>query len=842
MVPNKASSGAYRQSDPGDVVAETHAETHAERDDEMERIVSEEQRVLNRVLQNLAGRHTRRTGRIDYDQELVSLRDQISEARLEDVPALVAQMERLQQVAARRADIVDEHVDIGSPYFGRIVLQEGERKREVLIGRSTYLDPRTGVQIVDWRDAPVSRVYYRYDEGDDYDEQFGGRLVEGEVLTRRSLAIHSSELRRIASVQGTFLRRTNDSWVRLGESSQLKGGQGSAPRPSNYQPVGKLGVTRDGIVREDKHLPEIAALIDARQFELITKPDSGLVVIQGGAGSGKTTIGLHRLAYLAYRDSKRFRHDRMLVVVFNDALARYISFVLPALGVAGVAVTTFHAWARKLRVSHVPKLSDLYTDETPEVVTRLKKHPAWLRILDEHAAALEAMLPERLVATFGAEQSKSVLQHWHATRGQPVVSRAKQLLAALDVQPPTTGEVDPKSGSQLGFAGFAKPESSAAADADRAGTSVRHAAEREARILIERGDVISLWSELLTDRRVLFEQFQRHAPGEFTQGQIDSVVRWCDAHCSAALTEIEEREARREAREAREEEEDAPGEPEFGIDGLAEKSAAMLDWEDDALLLRIYQRVQGPLRRGKEVASYEHVFVDEAQDLSPLELAVVLGTSRSESVTLAGDVAQRLMLDNGFSDWKGVLGQLGLQHVEIEPLRVSYRSTQEIMEFANAALGPLRTEEAGIATRRGVPVELFRFVHTGDAVGFLAESLRALIGAEPLASIAVIARHPEQVREYAEGLMHAEVPNTRLIAAQDFPFKAGVDVTDVRQVKGLEFDYVVLVDVTAQSYPDDDESRHLLHIAASRAAHQLWIMTNDSPSPLLPRELVERGY
>ena len=185
-----------------------------ERDEEMERIVGEEQRVLSRVLKHLAGRPLRKLGRVDYDHELVSLRDQIAEARLEDVPALGAQMERLQQVAARRADVIDEHVDVGSPYFGRIVLQEGDRKREVLIGRATYLDPRTGVQIVDWRDAPVSRVYYRYDEGDDYDEQFGGRMVEGEVLTRRSVAITGSTLRRVASPQGTFLRgrSSTTSW------------------------------------------------------------------------------------------------------------------------------------------------------------------------------------------------------------------------------------------------------------------------------------------------------------------------------------------------------------------------------------------------------------------------------------------------------------------------------------------------------------------------------------------------------------------------------------------------------------------------------------------------------
>jgi DNA helicase-2/ATP-dependent DNA helicase PcrA len=787
-------------------MADAPQEPDSQGDHEMERIVGEEQRVLGRVLKHLAARRMRRVGRVDYDQDLLSLRDQIGEARLEDVPALVAQMERLQQVAARRAVVTDGQVDVGSPYFGRIVLQEGDRKREVLIGRSTYLDPVTGVQIVDWRDAPVSRVYYRYDEGDDYDEHFGGRMVEGEVLVRRSLGITGGQLRRIGSMQGTFLRRGDDSWVRLGESVQLSGGQGSAPRPSHYQPVGKLGAGQGGAIREDKHLPEIAALIDARQFELITKPDSGLVVIQGGAGSGKTTIGLHRLAYLAYRDRQRFRPDRMMVVVFNDALARYISYVLPALGVAGVAVTTFYAWAHKLRTVHVPKLPYIYTDETPSDVVRLKKHPAWVPIIDEYVRGLAADF-EAALARVGEEHAGALLDAFGKSRKRPFAERVRQLVAWL--------------GEQQNV---------------RAG--VRHVVEREARTALERTDVKVVWSELLTDAKGLRESFARHAPGEFRDGQIDTVFRWCAARCSAALAELEEREVRRE--DAADGEESGP--PERGVDGETERSAATLDWEDDALLLRLHQRLQAPLRRGKEPLVYEHLFVDEAQDLSPLELAVVLDTARSESVTLAGDVAQRLMLDNGFSSWKSVLEILGLTHVQIDPLRVTYRSTQEIMDFANEVLGPLRNEEPGVATRHGIPVELFRFAHTGDAVGFLAESLRALLAVEPMASVAVIARAPEQVREYADGLTRAEVPHVRLISEQDFPFKPGVDVTDVRQVKGLEFDYVVLIDVTGQNYPADVESRHLLHIAASRAAHQLWIMTTDAPSPLLPRALVERGY
>ena len=119
--------------------------------------------------------------------------------------------------------------------------------------------------------------------------------------------------------------------------------------------------------------------------------------------------------------------------------------------------------------------------------------------------------------------------------------------------------------------------------------------------------------------------------------------------------------------------------------------------------------------------------------LSPLELAVVLGTvSRGQSVTLSGDVAQRLYMNNGFSSWKGVLSELGLSHVEIEPLRISYRSTLPIIEFSREVLGPLADADAPKATRGGAPVELFRFSHGGDAVGFLGEWLRQLTQEEPL--------------------------------------------------------------------------------------------------------------
>ena len=159
-------------------------------DPELERIVDEEEECLGRVhshLENRAARKSERPPAADYESQMLALRDEIAGARQEDLPPLLEQMDRLQSLAAHRREQSEGFVDARSPYFGRLVLQEGPRRREVLIGRSTYLDTKSGVRIVDWRDAPVSRLYYRYDEGDEYDEVFGDREVSGEVVTRHAI-------------------------------------------------------------------------------------------------------------------------------------------------------------------------------------------------------------------------------------------------------------------------------------------------------------------------------------------------------------------------------------------------------------------------------------------------------------------------------------------------------------------------------------------------------------------------------------------------------------------------------------------------------------------------------
>jgi DNA helicase-2/ATP-dependent DNA helicase PcrA len=786
-----------------------------EGDAEGSRIVGEELRLLAIVHQALRSAEgadvSAARGRVLDEERMLELREHVAVAKPEDLPALFEQMHTLGALRAQRGRSVTGSVDRDCPYFGHLRLEEDvhvparsakhtTRRRDVLIGARSYVSPSDGIRIVDWRNAPVSRIYYRYGEGDGYEEMFGDQAVEGVVAARRGLSIARGELVRVSAPQGTFVRGQDGRWRRTAfRAARLeteKKWAASRGDPS----VARLGVGADGGSRQDKHLPAIAALLDPKQYEMIARPAggsesgaSGIVAIQGSAGSGKTTVGLHRMAYLAFQDPQRFRADKMLVVVPNVALMHYVSRVLPSLGVEGVASTTFARFAVRL-VGHLfPRLPSKVSDETPPVVSRAKSHPAMLQGIEQLAARMVASLDAETRASMGRwPGGDRAYEAWAATaRGAPPldarVTYASQWLGGKR----TLDGVGP------------------AADL---GDVTRSAFERHLAGLRTRTRAVSaVWDELLTSREMLdsiLAPEARAGTGSFSRAQIDQVHAWC-------------------VRQSR-----------IRSEGEREGDDPSLDTEDFALLLRVWQVLRGPILdlEGKPVR-YAHVFVDEVQDASPIELRILLELTGAErSITLAGDVAQRMLEegdDRGEFDWNALLDDLGASHTRLEPLRVSYRSTAEITDFARGVLGPLAHEGVPETTRHGPPVELFEFASVGEAVAWLGEALKQLARDEPDANVAVVSRFAQQADVYFDGLARAEVTNVRRVAKQDFAWQPGVDVTDVRQTKGLEFDEVILVDTTASSYPVSPAARHALYVGATRASHQLWCVASDRPSELV---------
>ncbi|MFO7564216.1 MAG: AAA family ATPase [Enhygromyxa sp.] len=772
-------------------------------DDQGRSIVGEELAILERVRVRMAkeleaGVHEFE----DLNSQMIELRDEIASAKEEDLPSLLDQMHQLAALNAKRGSGRSVPVDPKNPYFGHLRLREARagKRRDVLIGKRTMLDSGDGVSIVDWRNAPVSRLYYRYEEGDEYEEEFDERSIEGTVLIRRSLVVSDGELRRIDAPQGSWVRARTGGWRGLGHEARptLAGGTGAAVRV----PRGRLGVQEEDLGRADKRLQEITALIDKEQFNLITKPESGVVLIQGGAGSGKTTVALHRVAYLAFQDPRRFSPEKMLIVVFNEALVEYIKHVLPSLGVEGVTVTTYRRWSAAMLKRVNLEVPGRRTDSTPEAVVRFKKHPVVIAMIDELVAEdlrdVEASLRERLEGRPGAQE---VLDHWRSLAKLPPSVRARRALRWL-----------------LEEGGRSLPAKTRAA----AETSLR--AFREGV-----NDVLGDWAELFGDADRIRDAVARHAPGAFSDNDLATITRWCAKRAAAMSDWLEHKD------EGPREVEDDEGET-----VVVQRTPPRLDGEDDAVFLRLLQAKRGGMFVKGKRFEYEHIVIDEAQDLCPLEVRVLLDTaSAGRSVTIAGDKAQKMIFDNGFVDWPQLLEDAGLPHVAIQPLKITYRSTRQVMALARHVLGPLHDPSDDLIARDGAPVSYFGFSDMGEAVAFLGEALRNLMQREPTASVALITRYPQQAQAYYEALHLAEVPRLRLVARQDFSFVPGIDVTDVRQVKGLEFDYVVVLDPTRQNYPARDEARHLLHIASTRTAYQLWLVCSGEPSALVPQSLID---
>lgn len=658
-------------------------------------------------------------------RELETLRAQlVSGSENKDRMALTAEWQRqsalLEQI---RAGKPTGEVDPHSPYFAHLRLRESGSDRDLFLGRATCV--QKGVRIVDWRNAPVTRIFYRYQQGDEYEEEFAGRTREGEVVARRMVRIRDGRLERIDAPEGVFQGDPAhpERWEACARSApRLAGGEAAALRAWDDAHVGAraLGTDAQGRVqRADKRLPEITGLIDPEQFELITRKDAGFLVIRGTAGSGKTTVALHRIAYLAY-DDPSIDSERTLFVVFSRALRSYVSGVLPSLGIADARVVTYGEWAHEQCRRHFPRLPTARRGDTPAIATRIKLHPEIGRVLDAHARSIP-------------------------------------------------GEPSPRQ-------------------------------------------ALDDWASALTNERLLREVLEREAPGDVSA---DELQRFVDL----------QRKRNEEV---------------FAYLGGDRDVEAELDPEDDALLLRAWQLRVGPLRAAgaqgdPRPVRYRHVAIDEVQDFAPVEVQVLLEClDERKSITLAGDTQQHVMQASGFTSWADFFRHLDVPGTSIETLRTSYRSSHEIASFALEVLGDLREDdEPPRTTRSGPPVELFRFTDRGASVAFLADALQQLARAEPLASVALLTPSPRLSQTYAEALSRCDLPRLHLVTDQDFSFEPGVEISEVAQVKGLEFDYVVVLDASADHYPDTPASRRLLHVAATRAVHQLWLTSIGTPSPLV---------
>jgi DNA helicase II / ATP-dependent DNA helicase PcrA len=261
--------------------------------------------------------------------------------------------------------------------------------------------------------------------------------------------------------------------------------------------------------------------------------------------------------------------------------------------------------------------------------------------------------------------------------------------------------------------------------------------------------------------------------------------------------------------------------------------AGTIDVEDFAVLLEWLHVSHGRVtRKTKSLTEYHHLVIDEAQDLAPVELRI-LGQSlgADSTVTVAGDAAQQSDPSVIFKGWDDALHQLNVAETTEARLSTNYRCPRPVAEFGHQVLGALAPAALPKSIRDGREVIFTAVPNEGLAVVEMTDVLSQLTSREPLASVAIICENEENASHFYEAL--SGNLDVRLVNDGEFSFKPGIDITYVSQVKGLEFDYVVLPDVNIGVYPNTATARKALHIAITRAVHQLWVLSVGKKSEIL---------
>ena len=611
-----------------------------------------------------------------------------------------------------------------SPYFGRVTFNdlEFDQKDTLYVGRFG-VTPEGSYEpvIVDWR-APVASLFYHGSLGEaSYTSPDGP--IKCDIEGRRQIIVKKGELK------GVF-----DSAIDVKDD------------------ILQMVLSNNS---SDK-LKDVIMTIQQEQDEIIRKERTSNIVVNGVAGSGKTTIALHRVAYLLYNYRKELE-DKVLILGPNGIFMEYISQVLPSLGEVGVKQETFASFALKemdseLYIMSFDKYLEKILSEDKEFIEDAKYKNSYEIIED-----LDNLVKEMDKDYFHVEDVKYF--------GDLVISKE---------------EIEEMFNKHYEY------------------MPLFRRSEKIKRIILskikdkrdqkvwELNEELRKEKEKLTPEELLIEEnnleFRRKLRiREIVKEVMDSRAKLDSWISREDVLDIYDRFN--------------GNKKEYTINDLAP-------------ILYLAIKLEGK----KATKDYRHVVIDEAQDYSPLQFKVVRDLTGTKYFTVVGDLNQRLIK---YSDLAPMM-ELGKIFDDVNPdiynLNKSYRSTYEIMEYANKYLDEDRIIPI---VRHGKPVEEIEFHNNEELSESIIESLKEFSN-EGLESIAIITRDKEEL-EKVYNLISNKVHLVKF-DNEDVLYKGGNVIIPSYFAKGLEFDGVIIVDNGSSK----DENEDLIkYIMSTRALHRL---------------------
>jgi len=667
--------------------------------------------------------------------------------------------------------------------FGRLDLATGERR---YIGRIGISDEHRRELLVDWR-APVAEPFY----------QATAARPDG-VLRRRQISITD---RQVTDVQDEVLDLVGF------ERAGVDGG---------HVVVGEGALFASLDAARSTHMRDIVATIQADQDEVVRAPLAGVLVVQGGPGTGKTAVALHRTAFLLYANRERISRSGVLLVGPNRVFLRYIDQVLPALGEADAVVM---ATPGELYRGVVATASE------PDDVVAIKGDVRMARVIAEAVKRRQRTIPSsRLLDVEGTmirllpHQVREAREKARRTRSPHNVARKtfvneimRDLLRALARARNT--ELDEETRSSL----LAELYGSVDVRREVNLCWMPLTATRLLRELYARPERLAETGNVLT--RVERQLLRRDAAAPWTPADVpllDEAAELLGEDDSAEQAERARAEADRRAEiEYAEQVQDTFGGADFST---AEELAAR--YAERAS----YGTVAEQAYADREWA-FGHVVVDEAQELSPMMWRLLMRRCPTRSFTVVGDVAQTGSAA-GATAWADVFGpHVGDRWTQAE-LTVNYRTPQQVMDLAASVLAA-----GGSSVRAPSSARIGRhepeFTRIESDLGGLAEIVESEWRAADPGTVVVIT--PRDVHDSAVKLVRDALPEG-IVTADTDALSSPISVLTVAGAKGLEFDTVVLVEPAAILR----EGRHGLndlYVAMTRPTQRLHVVHAEELPP-----------
>jgi DNA helicase IV len=673
--------------------------------------------------------------------------------------------------------------------FGRLEFNDGELR---YVGRlGIHADSDEYVQLLmDWR-AEAARPFY-----------LATAASPGEVKVRRHLRTRG---RKLVSMDDEVLDLT------AADPSRHEGLTGESAL------LAALNASRTGT------MADIVETIQVEQDAIIRAAMPGALVVQGGPGTGKTAVALHRAAFLLYTFRRQLEKRGVLVVGPNATFLRYIGQVLPSLGETSVLLST---------------IGDLFPGVSasaaePAGVAAIKGRIAMARVIgaavrDRQHVPAEAI---RIKADSGqlsltprmAAQARERARRSRRPHNLARAVFAREVITALTRQLAANLGRNVLGGGNL----MGKQDVDELRQELRDDPAVRAVIDRLWPVLTPQ----QLVKDLLADPARLKAAAPSMAAAERGRLRRDADSDWTPAdvplldEAAERLGEDEravraEKERRRRLQEAyaqgvldiigRDDEDD----PELlmGAD-IIDASRLAERFEDEANLTAAERAA------ADRTWAFGHVIVDEAQELSPMAWRMLMRRCPARSLTIVGDLAQTGDL-SGSASWAEALGPYLTDRWRLAPLTVNYRTPSEVMAVAADILAaidpdlevPRSVRESGHQPwRQSVPAD-----DLDDAVGAAAVRLAEQAGAGKLAVIV-----PELRLDELGKAVSSVLPDTALGADPDLTSPAVV--LTVRQAKGLEFDCVLIAD-PAQILAESPRGLNDLYVALTRATQQVGVV------------------